>query len=915
MVRQQNLGSPGEVATAAAPNAAVAPRSAASLRTRLMQRFTLTIVLAFVFVLIVGTVLLLNANRAATEKKTAHARQHVTQNLDRIESRWRAEALVYVSQLTLARVLVNADPSLLRSRFTTFVTSLGGSATFTRALLYDARGRLLASYRTRSGAGIDQVSPENITAPWWLDRADQTLYRILRVPLLVNGERAQLHLYAPFDAALLETLAVPGIDLYPKWQTQSLPNLSAMPQDSMELGELLPTIFNSPSKGHATLVWPGEARGLELELRTQPIWLQPWQSRLTFIGIAFALILALGWIVLGRWIVRKVVVPVDDIARVAQLVAQGGLGERASVNGPAELQTVALEFNRMLDARVASELALSRSEALASAVLDASIDSIAVLDSEGRIVAVNQVWVRFGQQNGAIGLALAGPAATSTGTDVLVGGRFCESSFGKAWIGTNYLDVTRAAASDPGNDGMATQIVDGISAVLQGRLARFDTEYPCHSPQEERWFRMSAVPMGAGFEGGAVIFHQDITEQLRLERELRESQKMAAIGTIAGGIAHDFNNIITAILGNAKIASEDAENDPRSVQLSVDEIRKAAVRARNLVQQIMVYSGRQTTQRKPTALNFVIDQSVRKLSATLPPQIVIEVHSAADVPQVLGDETQIQQVIINLATNAIQALSGRSGRIDIRLDKVILAEERVARPQFAAWHKLRQGEALRLTISDDGRGMDAATMEKIFDPFFTTRPMGEGTGMGLSVVQGIVATHEGTIIVESQTGEGATFIIYLPAMAEHADTPIQSDTAAANESVPRQRGRSHILYLDDEEELVYLVKRLLERRGCLVSGYSNQHEALAALRADPAAFDLVVTDYNMPGLSGLDVAREVKSIRADLPLAVASGFVDEQLQKNASAAGISKLIFKATDAQEFVLALEELLHSPTEPPH
>jgi len=486
---------------------------------------------------------------------------------------------------------------------------------------------------------------------------------------------------------------------------------------------------------------------------------------------------------LGRWIVREVVVPVDAIARVAQLVAQGGLGERASVNGPAELQTVALEFNRMLDARVASELALSRSEALASAVLDASIDSIAVLDSEERIVAVNQVWVRFGQQNGAIGLALAGPAATSTGTDVLVGGRFCESSFGKAWIGTNYLDVTRAAASDPGNDGMATQIVDGISAVLQGRLARFDSEYPCNSPQEERWFRMSAVPMGAGFEGGAVIFHQDITEQLRLERELREAQKMAAIGTLAGGIAHDFNNIITAILGNAKIVAEDAGSDPQSVRISIDEIRRAAVRGRSLVQQIMAYSGRQTTQRKPTALNFVIDQSVRKLSATLPPQIVIEVRSPPDIPQVLGDEAQIQQVIMNLVTNSMQALSGRSGRIEICLDQVMLAEECAARPQFAAWYKPQpqpqQCEVVRLMIRDDGTGMDAATMEKIFDPFFTTRPMGEGKGMGLSVVQGVVATHEGTIIVESHVGKGTTFIIYLPAVAEHANASVGPDAAAS----------------------------------------------------------------------------------------------------------------------------------------
>ena len=758
MVRQQNLGSPGEVVTAAAPNAAVAPRSAASLRTRLMQRFTLTIVLAFVFVLIVGTVLLLNANRAATEKKTAHARQHVTQNLDRIESRWRAEALVYVSQLTLARVLVNADPSLLRSRFTTFVTSLGGSATFTRALLYDARGRLLASYRTRSGAGIDQVSPENITAPWWLDRADQTLYRILRVPLLVNGERAQLHLYAPFDAALLKTLAVPGIDLYPKWQTQSLPNLSAMPQDSMEPGELLLAIFNLPSTAHATLAWPGEAHGLELELRTQPIWLQPWQSRLTVIGIAFAFILALGWIILGRWIVREVVVPVDAIARVAQLVAQGGVGERAVVSGPPELQTVALEFNRMLDARVTSELALRESEAVAREsrtilkdALDSLPDAFALFDCNDRLVECNQKYAEAFTSLHSID-EIAGWHFRDLVRASVKRGEVIEPEFShdvEAWVDERERRHRNAA---------------GNNALIQ--------------LGDARWIRVQERPTR---NGGIVGVRTDITEQLRLERELRESQKMAAIGTLAGGIAHDFNNIITAILGNAKIVAEDAGSDPQSVRISIDEIRRAAVRGRSLVQQIMVYSGRYSTQRKPTGLHSIIEQSVRTLQPAVPPQIVIEVRSATDIPCVLGDEAQIQQVIMNLVTNSMQAMSGRSGRIEICLDQVMLAEECAARPQFAAWYKpqTQQCEVVRLMIRDDGTGMDAATMEKIFDPFFTTRPMGEGKGMGLSVVQGVVATHEGTIIVESQAGKGTIFIIYLPAVAEHANVSVQPDAAAS----------------------------------------------------------------------------------------------------------------------------------------
>jgi PAS domain S-box-containing protein len=395
---------------------------------------------------------------------------------------------------------------------------------------------------------------------------------------------------------------------------------------------------------------------------------------------------------------------------------------------------------------------------------------------------------------------------------------------------------------------------------------------------------------------------RDITERKQaeaahaaLEAQLRESQKMEAIGTLAGGIAHDFNNIIATILGNTELALEDVSTNPRARE-SIEEIRKAGRRGRDVVQQILAFSRRQPTERALTVLTPIVEQTVLLLRATLPARIALEVHCDADVPPVLADATQIQQILINLATNAMQAMQGKPGRIDIRLDTVMIDTALTDKhPELSALHDQHPGRTVRLAVSDDAAGMDAATLGKIFEPFFTTKPAGEGTGLGLSVVHGIVQTHEGAIVVDSAPGKGTTFTIYLPVAKAQAGAP--APAVSAPTAAPARDSDKHILYLDDDEALVRLVERLLERRGYRVSGYINQQEALAALRTDPASFDLVVTDYNMPGMSGLDVAREVRLIRTDLPVAVISGFIDEALRMNANAAGVQELILKA-DAME-----------------
>ncbi len=406
----------------------------------------------------------------------------------------------------------------------------------------------------------------------------------------------------------------------------------------------------------------------------------------------------------------------------------------------------------------------------------------------------------------------------------------------------------------------------------------------------------------------------DITERkkaeaarARLEAQLRESQKMEALGTLAGGVAHDFNNIVAAILGNVELARQDAQPG-HPVLESLEEIHKASLRAKALVQQILSFGRRQVIERKVISLAPVVEESLRLLRATLPAGVSLAAGCDANAPQVLADPTQIEQVLINLSTNAWQSIQGqeRPGAIEVWLEA----------HEYAAGGARDEGVALvcgetppgryaRLTVKDNGSGMAEDTLTRIFEPFFTTKPMGKGTGLGLAVVHGIMQEHGGSIEVRSVPGVGSTFRIYFP--AARANSPVAPGVTRET-AAPHGQGR-HVLYVDDDESIVFLMTRLLERQGYRVSGYTDAHAALAAVRANPDAFDLAVTDYNMPGMSGLELARSLKQIRADLPIAMASGYINDELREEAPAAGISELIYKPNTVEELCDAVVRLAHT------
>jgi PAS domain S-box-containing protein len=403
------------------------------------------------------------------------------------------------------------------------------------------------------------------------------------------------------------------------------------------------------------------------------------------------------------------------------------------------------------------------------------------------------------------------------------------------------------------------------------------------------------------------IFARDLTakkqaesQRAALETQLRESQKMQAVGTMAGGIAHDFNNILSAILGNVELARNDTPRDSLALT-SLTEIDKAGRRARDLVRQILTFSRNEAPKRIPMHLDEVLQETVRLVKVTLPPSVELKVNVGARTAAVLADATQVEQALLNLCTNAILALGARKGQVTIAMEDCVLQAPECERMGLPA------GRYVSLSVRDTGNGMTAQTLERIFEPFFTTRQVGQGTGLGLSVVHGIMQTHLGGVDVVSAPGAGSTFFLYFPATG----LAVEPVAETAPVPVPEVRGKGkHVMYVDDDHALVFLVERVLTRKGFRVTTFTDPLEAQSALMARPQDFDLLVTDYNMPGYSGIDLLRAAKGIRADLPVALASGYVTPEIERSAFEEGASALVYKPNDVHELCETVQRLISAP-----
>ncbi|WP_372656825.1 PAS domain-containing protein [Hydrogenophaga sp.] len=407
--------------------------------------------------------------------------------------------------------------------------------------------------------------------------------------------------------------------------------------------------------------------------------------------------------------------------------------------------------------------------------------------------------------------------------------------------------------------------------------------------------------------------HTDVTQikqaeaqQRQLEAQLRESQKMEAVGTLAGGVAHDFNNLLAAILGNLTLAREDV-GEGHPAQESLAEIRQASIRARQLVQQILTFSRRQTLAMQHQLLKPLVDDALKLMRSLLPAGVRLNLRLSSQTLPVMADATQIQQVLMNLCTNAWQAMADKPGEIT-----VALAEVQMDAALALQLGGVAAGTYACLSVADNGAGMTETTRQRIFEPFFTTKEPGAGTGLGLAVVHGIVKAHGGAIAVDSAPGKGTRFDVFIPvapALASEGATGGANPAPASAQALTTATAQpgKHVVYVDDYEALVFLVGRLLRKLGYQVHTFQSGELAIEWLRDYEGPLDLVVTDQNMPGLTGVEVAQAMHALRPELRVAVVSGHLSDKLLEEAKAAGVFEVMAKQDSMEALGNSIKDLL--------
>jgi PAS domain S-box-containing protein len=398
-----------------------------------------------------------------------------------------------------------------------------------------------------------------------------------------------------------------------------------------------------------------------------------------------------------------------------------------------------------------------------------------------------------------------------------------------------------------------------------------------------------------GAPHSVLAINTDVTEKKRLEAQVISAQRMESLGTLAGGIAHDFNNILAAILANVSLASDDLEPD-HPVQAALAEINEAGLRAAALVRQILTFSRRRAPERRVIRLDSVADEALKLLRATLPASIRIDSRLDPAAPEIFADPTQVHQVVMNLGTNAAHAMRERGGVLRVSCEGALLDDDRTL-----TLGELKAGHYARLVVEDTGSGMGPETLKRIFDPFFTTKSPGEGTGLGLSVVHGVLRAHDGAIEVQSSEGSGTRFELYFPV----AEVP-------SERVVPRAPGslRGHgecVLYIDDEVPIVRATTLLLERLGYEVVAYTQPDQALAEMARGRRHFDAVVTDCAMPLIWGLDFVREIQRLDPHIPIVMTSGLIEAHVEQALRELGIYEFVSKPASVEELGNALTRLL--------
>ena len=400
---------------------------------------------------------------------------------------------------------------------------------------------------------------------------------------------------------------------------------------------------------------------------------------------------------------------------------------------------------------------------------------------------------------------------------------------------------------------------------------------------------------------GVVVSERDVSERKSLEDQLKQTQKLRAIGTLAGGIAHDFNNILSAIIGFGQMIEMFDVKGNTSLATRVEHILKGAYRAKDLVDQILTFSRHSDQEKKPLKLSPIFKEALYLLRASLPS--TVKIKEAIDCPNdvTLANPTQMHQVLMNLCTNAAQAMEPKGGILTVSLRQCDLNAE-----DASIDTKLKPQAYIQLSITDTGKGIAESEIERIFEPFYTTKKPGEGTGMGLAVAHGIINDHDGVVRVESRIGAGTTFHVFFPRL------DIKLDSPHAKSALPILRGKGEILFVDDEKPLVIYSKEILEYQGYSVEAQTSSIKALDLFLADPDRYNLVITDQTMPDLTGFDLAARIHKVRPDIPIVLCTGFSSPGTEEMTMANGIRLFVKKPIGPRQLAEIANQILSNPAD---
>ena len=466
------------------------------------------------------------------------------------------------------------------------------------------------------------------------------------------------------------------------------------------------------------------------------------------------------------------------------------------------------------------------------------------------------------------------------------------------WSTTEVIGKTAAELDIWENPTERQKLIDGIAE--NGKIENLEAKFRLKDGRTITAL-MSAVLIRLKDRPHILTITRDISElksaqkeREQLKTQLIQAQKMEAIGTLAGGIAHDFNNILGAIIGYAEMALYDTRQDSME-HYNVDQVLKAGHRAKDLVKQILAFSRKSEQAKQIISLTPVIKEALKLLRASLPTSIEIKQNIESNLDAIFADPTQIHQVMMNLCTNAGHAMADTAGILSVSLQNIDLNAKAAA-----LYPELNAGPYVKLSISDTGHGMDAATMDRIFDPYFTTKAQDKGTGMGLAVVHGIIKGHGGSIQVDSTPGQGSRFDILFPIM----ERQMVSET---EELKALPTGSECILFVDDEDTLIDLGKNMLKKLGYRVETWTRPFEALESFRADPHKFDLVISDMTMPSMTGDILTTQLRQIRADIPIIICTGYSERINERRAEELGIQDLIMKPFTIRRLAKTVREVL--------